>query len=42
VSAHAPGGSFRASIRLPADLHSGPAIIRTSQLGEVPLRIRVR
>jgi hypothetical protein len=42
VSAHAPGGSFHACIRLPADLRPGPAIIRTSQLGEVPLRIRVR
>jgi hypothetical protein len=42
VSARAPGGRFRVSIRLPADLHPGPAVIRTSQPGEVPLRIRVR
>jgi len=42
VSAHAPGGAFRASVRLPADLHPGPAFIRTSELAEAPLRIRVR
>src|SRR5262249_48012296 len=42
VSAHQPGGRFHASIRLPADVHPGLAIIRTSELGEVPLRIRVR
>jgi hypothetical protein len=42
VSAHAPAGSFSVSIRLPADLRPGPAVIRTSELAEVPLRIRVR
>jgi hypothetical protein len=44
VSAHRPGGTFHVSIRLPADLHPGPANIQTSgsQPDERPLRIQVR